>query len=350
MNKFRYTIALGLSTVLALGTYSCKNGDTDFPDHEDGVSAYFSHQYPVKTITLGDDPEQDNTLDNQHKCRIYATQGGAYDSRNLQIDVVVDESLTANLTFPDGRPVKAMPSSYYSLSSTTLTKMKDYLFGTEVTLSDAFFADPAAVDNTYVIPLRMIEARGADYILSGTAIDPESQPARTDAAAWSVKPQDYILYCVTYINPYDAYYLRRGVDQVTDAAGNKSTNKRHAAYVEKDEVVKVSTKSTSGAVFPVSTVVTQGDDVKTYTCDLALNVSDNGDVTISSLTDGMTASGSGKFVKLGEKKAFDNRDCDALYLNYTIDFGPVKHETTDTLVMRNRGVAPVFDFQPVYTK
>lgn len=348
MNKIRYTIALGLSTVLALGTFSCKNNDNDFPDHQDGVSAYFANQYPVKTITLGDDPEQDNTLDNKHKCRIYATQGGAYESRNIQIDVVVDESLASHLTFPDGRTVKAMPSSYYSLSSTTLTKMKDFLFGTEVSLTDAFFADPDAINQTYVIPLRMIEARGADRILSGTAINPDAQPARTDAAAWSVKPQDYILYCVNYINPWDAYYLRRGVDNVTPTTGTPSVNVRHAAYVEKDEVVKIDTKSLGSCIFPVSTIVEENETRVTYTCNLGLNISDSGDVTISSLTDGMTASGSGKFVKLGEKKAFDNRDCDALYLNYTIDFGPVKHVTSDTLVMRNRGIAPVFDFKPEY--
>jgi len=348
MKYINKSLALGMGLLLATGFSACKNGDNDFPDYEGGISAYFAYQYPVKIITLGEDGEQDNSLDNKHKCAIYATQGGAYKSKNLSIDVVVDNTLCDNLTFPDGSPVKAMPSSYYSLESTTLTHKKDYLFGTEVSLTDAFFADPEAINQTYVIPLRMIEARGADRILSGKAIDPESTPARCDASAWSELPKDYVLYCVKYINPWTSSYLRRGVDKVTEN-GTTTTQIRHEAYVEYDEVVKLTTKSMTECIFPVSTVVPDGDSKKTLTCDLVLTVND-GNVSISTTTPGMSASGTGKYVEKGEKKSWDNRDCNALYLSYTVDFGVRTYTTEDTLVMRTRDIAPIFDFNPKYNK
>ncbi len=218
-----------------------------------------------------------------------------------------------------------------------------------MTLSDAFFADPDAIKNTYVIPLRMTNAVGADRILSGTPVNPDSNPARCDASAWSVLPQDYVLYCVKYINPWHASYLRRGVDQVTDDVKGQYTIVRHEKYVEKDEVVKLSTKSMSQVVFPLSTVVPDGESVKTLTCDMVLTFNGD-DCTISTSTEGMSASGSGKFVKLGDKNSWDNADHDAIYLEYQVNFGPRQYSTKDTLVVRSREVFPEFNFNPTYSK
>ncbi|MDE6022900.1 MAG: DUF1735 domain-containing protein [Muribaculaceae bacterium] len=350
IKAIKYT-AFASAALLALGVTSCKNAENDFPDYEGGVSAYFAYQYPTRTITIGEDPEADNTLDNQHKCMIIATQGGAYKSRNLKIDVVVDEALTNNLTFPDGTPVKAMPSNYYSLASNTLTKVDDYQFGTEVTLTDAFFADPDAVKETYVIPLRMVKADGADYIITGTAVNPESNPASTDDSAWEVKPKDYVLYCVRYINEWSGSYCRRGTDNIKDnVTGATSTVERKADYVERDEVVYVNTKSLSTAIFPLSVQYNDGNTTQILTCDLELTFDASGNCTISTNTPGMSASGSGKWVKKGEKHSINNKDCDALYLTYTVNFGPVTYDTSDTMVMRHREVVPVFDFKPVYNK
>ena len=71
---------------------SCENGDWDFPDYEYQV-VYFAYQYPVRTITLGEDIF-DTTLDNEGKCMILATMGGLYENKqNVTIDVEVDNSL-----------------------------------------------------------------------------------------------------------------------------------------------------------------------------------------------------------------------------------------------------------------
>lgn len=349
MTLLKNSFIATLGITFALSAVSCKNGNNEFPDYEGGVTAYFANQYPSRCIVLGEYPDGDNSMDNQHKFMIYATQGGAYESRDLKIEVMVDESLTENLTFSDGSPVKAMPQSYYTLESTTFTKKKDFLFGSAVTLSDAFFADPDAIKNTYVIPIRMLSAHGADQILSGTPINPDGNPAKCDASAWSVLPQDYVLYCVKYINPWHASYCRRGVDEITDAVDGKSTKVRHEKYVEKDEVVYLSTKFMDQVVFPVSTIVPDGSSVKTLTCDMVLTF--NGDnCSISSSTEGMSASGSGKFVKRGDKNSIGNEDCDVIYLDYQVDFGTRQFVTKDTLVVRSREVAPEFNFNPKYTK
>ncbi|MDE6291392.1 MAG: DUF1735 domain-containing protein [Muribaculaceae bacterium] len=348
MKLLRNSIMAGLSLVLSLTATSCHNQDNEFPDFEGGVTVYFANQYPATTLVLGDWPDGDNSLALQHKCQILATQGGAYKSRDIKIDVVVDPTLVNNLTFPDGSEVKAMPENYYTLTSTTLTKKKDYFFGTEVSFSDAFFADPEAIKNTYVIPLRMVKQTGADQILTGVAKPEASSPISTNANDWNVQPQDFVLYCVKYVNPWDASYLRRGVDKITEN-GVTTTVERKAEYVEKDEVVRLTTKSMTELVFPLSTIVPDGESVKTLTCDLILKF-DGDNVTVTSGTEGMTASGTGKFVKNGEKNSFGNQDRDGLYLEYKVDFGPRQFETSDILVLRSRQIVREFNFNPTYNK
>lgn len=334
---------------LAMSAVSCKNSDNDFPDYEGGVSAYFAYQYPARCIVLGEYPDGDNSLDLQHKCAILATQGGAYSSKDLKINVQIDPSLVENLTFPDGSPVKLMPENYYKLESTTFTKKKDYYFGSEVQLSDAFFADPDAIKNTYVIPVRMVNALGADRILTGTPLMEGTNPASTDASAWSVLPKDYVLYCVKYINPWHASYVRTGTDKITDAVDGTYTVERKPQYIEKGEVVNLATKSMTEVTYPISTVVPDGGSVKTLTCELVLKF-DGDKCTVSTSTPGMTASGTGSFVKKGEKHSINNQDCDAIYLDYKVDFGPRQFETTDVFTMISRNVAPETDFKPTYNK
>ena len=57
-------------------------------------------------------------------------------------------------------------------------------------------------------------------------------------------------------------------------------------------------------------------------------------------------SGSGQYVVKGEKGSWGNKDRDAIYLNYNINFGKMQVSTVDTLVIRDRGVKPE-TFKPV---
>ena len=187
---------------------ACENGDQEFDDFEGGTTVYFAYQTPVRTIVLGDD-EYDTTLDKQHKCQIQATFGGSYNGSDGSVQIAVDNSLVNNLTFVDGTPVKAMPESYYTLSTTNLAFNGTFNGKTDVQLTDAFFNDPDAVKNTYVIPVVMTSQSGFDHIFTGT-LKEGATAVRTDASVWEVTPKDYVLYCVKFQNKYSGFWLTHG--------------------------------------------------------------------------------------------------------------------------------------------
>ena len=488
---------------------SCHNQEQIFPDYDGGITAYFAYQYPVRTIVLGESETFDTSLDNQRKCIIYGTMGGAYEGKDVVIDVEVDNTLTDNLYFDAAceTPVKAMPAEYYTLSGNQLVYGGKHMGGVEVQLTDAFFADPDAIKNTYVIPVKMTNiAKGADQILAGTPAIEGDNAWRTDASQWKVLPKDYTLFAVKYINPWDGSWLRRGVDTITEN-GKVTTDVRHKQYVENDEVMFLSTQSLNSVTFPMtvnvetvvppptqyslsmtnniagdawgqqtvynlSTPITSGstyilsfvakgtaeaeasifladadgnqsygypsipfttewtkvqleilpstesstimintgacvgtfylDDVSLvekgkseeyiadgdfptaerpagwnawggttpaavvpegYTeeellptvqivpmpSDLVLTFDESGNCTVSSKTEGVTATGTGKYVKDGEKKAWANKDRDAIYLDYQVDFGSKQYAIKDTLVARSREIT-VEQFSPTLKK
>ncbi len=312
---------------ILLGFTACKNGDRSFDDFEGGTTVYFPYQYPVRTIVLGDD-EYDTSLDQAHKCQIKATFGGSYNGSNGTVQVAVDNSLVNNLTFADGTPVKAMPDNYYTLSTTSLNFGGTMNGTTEVQLSDAFFADPDAVKNTYVIPLVIVGQNGFDHVLTGTLAEGKTA-VRTDASAWDVLPMDFVLYCVKFQNRYAGYWLTNH---------NTSTDNIEAA-----SIVQIKTYSLNGAIYTVELQ----DGGTLYTADMLLNFSGD-NCTISSLTPGVTVSGSGSFSDNGAKKAWGNKDRDLMELNYNVDFGGGKTiSRNEKLVWQRSGVA-IEEFEVVY--
>lgn len=324
--------------ILALMMASCENQEVEYPNFEYST-VYFAYQNPVRTIVLGEDI-YDNTLDNQHKCAIYATMGGVYSNdKNIDIDVTVDNSLCDNLFYDKAftTPVVAMPSDYYTLAANKISLNQSMQGGVEVQLTDAFFADNKSLDKTYVIPLRMTNVVNADSILSG--IPKITDPSRTYAAMWEIQPKDYVLYCVRFINQWHANYLRRGTDVITEG-GVPTTNVRHKPFVENDEVCNIKSASLNSVLYPVTVVNTSNAN---ETCNLLLTFDSNNACTVSTTTAGFTASGTGSFVPKGEKNSWGNKDRDAIYLQYTIDMTGKTYTTTDTLVVRDRGIkAEVF--------
>ena len=340
MKQFKFLMILSVG-IFSLLIMSCENQDADFPDY-DYSTVYFAYQFPVRTIVLGDDIF-DNTLDNEGKCAIYATMGGVYENKkSIGIDFSVDNSLCENLYFDEGftSPVQAMPSNYYSLAGDKIILDHDLQGGVEVQLSDEFFADEQAINNTYVIPLRMTDVVNADSILSG--IPKFENAVRGNISDWDIEPKDYVLYCVKFINPWHANYLRRGKDVITSGS-ETTTNVRHAAYVEHDEVTSMTTVSLNTVEYPV-TVVNAGNSNET--CNLLLTF-DGNNCSVSTETNGFTASGSGSFVKDGDKNSWGNKDRNVIYLDYTIDMDGKSYATKDTLVVRDRGVA-IETFSPSY--
>lgn len=340
MKHFRL---IPILAVLFLGAMfsSCENETVEFPDF-DYSTVYFAYQYPVRTIVLGEDIV-DNSLDNEHKCKIYATMGGVYDNtRKIDIDIVADNSLCDNLFFEDGSSVQAMPSNYYALASNQISLDGEMQGGVEVQLTDAFFADPSALGKTYVIPLLMTSVADADSILSG--IPKFDGAARTSVTDWDVQPKDFTLYAIKYINPWHGYYLRRGTDVVTEA-GASSTMVRHAQYVENDELVSMTTSSLNSVEYPVTVLTPENNNAS---CTLLLSFNNENQCTITSATEGFTVSGSGTFVEDGEKNSWGDKDRNAIYLDYTIEMTGKTYETKDTLVVRDRGVS-IETFSPTYT-
>ena len=504
---------LSAGAVLA-GLASCHNQEKIFPDYEGGISAYFAYQMPVRTIVLGESETFDTSLDNQHKCIIYGTIGGSYKGKDVVIGIDVDETIAENVYYPDGTPAKVMPENYYTLSTDKLNYGGTHMGGVEVTLTDAFFADPDAIKTNYVIPVVMTDIiKGADQIKSGTPLIEGETPIRTNAALWNVQPMDYTLYGIKYVNPWDGSWLRRGVDVVTGQ--DAGTVVRHGQYVENDEVVRLSTASLDAVTIPVSTniiniiktttteisdggyalhitnstvqdedwkaqtwynltepivagetytltcvtkatadytaqwifqhdyneqqwagymldfttqwtkrtvtfkpdldvynkltlnfgkfegtlmiddmvlvkagsdvniiangdfeannvngwssswgadyikheaglgfggmkeVVTETTEVNAKTCQVKLTFDASGNCTVSSATEGITASGTGKYVKDGEKLAWGNKDRDGIYLDYTVDFGEKKYAVKDTLVSRSREIK-IETYTPTY--
>lgn len=326
-------------TCVAAFLVSCENEDIEFPDF-DYQTVYFANPYYVRTIELGDDLGVDLSLDNEYKIKINAYMGGVHqNNKNRIIDFEVNESLCENLYFSEGGPIIPMPSAYYQLASDRIViPSGSAMGGVEVQLTDAFFADPKSLENTYAIPLIMTDVQGADSILQGNPLI--AAPDRCVDSHWSVVPKDFVICVVKYVNPWHAYYLRRGVDQITNAGGT-TTSIRHAQYVENDELVNTTTNSLTESILTLNIKDDKGINIY---YDLSLTFADNGTCTVGGSTDSYEISGSGKFVSKGEKNSVGGEDRDALYLDYQVDFKDLgtKYVTKDTLVVRNRGIVPEY--------
>ena len=371
LKKYIYGVAVG---ALSLTLAACYNADKEFPDYEGGTTAYFAYQYPVRTLILGNDI-YDNTLDNEYKCRIWSTMGGAYGGRDATVDIVVDETLCNDLFFTDeggnaADPVLPMPQSYYSLLSNSIPYKGEPRGYVEVQFTDAFFNDPKAIENTYVIPLVMTKVTGIDSILVGKPREGLS-PSRVNAEDWEVLPKDYVLYLVKYMNPWQGKYIRRGVDEVTEKGNTTTVVRKDFSLVnsdlehykenpvnQNDEVCGITTKNMTQAIFPVS-FKTSGASIS---CNLILTFSGN-QCTVSTDDEDVTASGSGEYIEKGTEKA-EYKDYqwgsmngqpvqrDILRLAYNVDFTKknIQVSTADTLVVQTRESNQKIFFSPMYIK
>jgi len=371
LKKYIFGIILG---TVSLTYTSCYNSDREFPDYQEGTTAYFAYQYPVRTLILGNDI-YDNSLDNSHKCRIWSTMGGAYGGRDAYVDIVVDESLCDDLYFTDdggnaARPVRPLPSSHYRLMSNTIPYNGDPRGYVEVEFTNDFFDDEKSVENNYVIPLLMTDVKGIDHILTGKPREGLS-PSRTNTEDWDVLAKDYVLYCVKYMNPWQAKYIRRGVDNVTEKGVTKTIVRKDFSLVNSDlehytenpvnqydEICSITTKNMTQSNFKVS-FKTSGASIS---CNLILTFS--GDkCTVSTADEGVTATGSGEFITNGTERP-EYKDYqwgsnngqpvqrDILRLTYNVNFAnsDIQVATNDTLVVQTRESNIKEFFTPKYVK
>ncbi len=330
---------------------ACQNQDIEFPDFKYSA-VYFAYQTPVRTITLGED-FVNTDLDNQHKCKIFATIGGVYNTKkDVTIDFVVADTICTGYSFDKvtpSRPILPMPHDYYTLASNQIVIKKGEISGgVEVQLTDKFFQDPLAIANNYVIPLKMTHVTNADSILCGKVLIAGTQPRILNKKGWDVVGKDYVLYALKYINTWHGTYLRRGTDNITGAVN--ATIIRHPKditvfdyYTDNAADSKyrcdLSTISLNDINFPVTLKDATG---ASFVCKLVLSYNTTtGKFSVSSSSPStFTATGTGEFVKKGEKNSFGNQDRDVFYLDYTINHTGKNMvvATKDTLLLRNRGV------------
>ena len=322
MRKILSLLAVG---VAAMAMVSCENQDTDFPDF-DYQTGYFAYQTPIRTLVLGNDERTNNSIDNEHKVRIYAVAGGTRNGIKATLGFVVDENLCNNLEFSDGTPVLPMPSDWYTIQGDQIpiNGLNGYV---EVQLNDAFFKDPKAITNTYVIPLRLTdEYAGVDSILRGEPL--VENPWRLQSSDWSIPPKDYVLYLVKFISPWSGNYLRRGIDVINEN-GTTTTNVRHEQYIEYDEVFNLATTA-------LNTVSYKFDD----NCNLLLTFNEETkECTLRTDNNAYTVTGTGKFVEKVPEEVWSEKARDVIYLDYTVTTAGKKVATKDTLVARDRAVS-----------
>lgn len=209
MTKKRFTI---LAAVLALA--GCSNFNTDFPDYT-YTAGYFPYQFPVRTLVLGNDMYP-NDNDNAGRFVISAAMGGVYQNKKDRvIHFKVDESLCENVAFSNGDPIKALPASYYTLSNTSqITISKGaYNGGITVQLTEAFFNDPDAIKNTYVVPLVMTGTSDLDSLLAGSSARPSADRRFSDQ--WNVAPKDFTMFGIKYITELHGNWYHYGAADIT---------------------------------------------------------------------------------------------------------------------------------------
>lgn len=316
-----------------VGLASCSNFEIKHPDFE-YTSGYFPYQFPVRTLVLGD-YIYDNTNDNAHKFVISAAIGGVYENtRDRKFQFTVDNNLCNNILFADkGDPIKALPSNYYTLSSPNeiVVPAGQYNGGVTVQLTDAFFNDPLAIKNTYVVPLQLKSSADVDTILSGSTVKPNAD--QRIASQWNVAPKNFTMFAVKYINEYHGNYFLYGSSKVKNAAGTElETTTYSQTYVENNTVVKL---VTSGR-YQVSLATFYRSKIMTGALNLLLTFSGNNCTVTAAPGSTYTVTGTGTFQS--RKFNWGNKDRDGIVLTYTVSDGTNKYEASETLVVRDRAV------------
>lgn len=324
--------ALVLLFIVA-GLSACEKRTGEFPDF-DYTTGYFPYQYPVRTLVLGD-YIYDNSNDNNHKFIISAAMGGVYsNSQDRVFDIQVDSSLCKNALFGSGGDtIRMMPSSYYSLSSTSklIIPAGHVNGGIEVQLTDAFFDDPTAIKLGYVIPIRIVNASNLDSVLRGQTTKAGADPRI--GSLWDIQPKDFTMFAVNFINEFHGTYLHRGVSIVKDEASNVlERNIYNTPYIVDNELWNLTTTGRRQVEIQGSThSLLMADPLK-----MKLTFSDNDNCTVTESDGSYQITGTGKFVKDGDEWGGKKRN--VIYLNYEFTSAGNTYSAADTLVIRDREI------------
>ncbi|MGC9376024.1 MAG: DUF5627 domain-containing protein, partial [Bacteroidales bacterium] len=234
-----------------------------------------------------------------------------------------------------------LPSSYYTIETESpVTIPVGSIKGRiQVQLTEQFFNDTLSFapvnEVNYAIPLLITDIENLDTLLVGVPL--VSNPSRANAADWDIAPKDYTFYGIKFMNKYQAIYLRRGVDKMTNVANETVSSIYHAEYVEQDELTELITTGKNSV--KLSNLVRRGEASSPGDVNIKLVFSEDDNCAIRSFgDDAYNVSGSGRFVEGGDSWGGKERDVIYLDYNYTDVANNETHAVKDTLVVRNRNV------------
>lgn len=324
--------------LIVLSIVACENQDPEFADF--GItSVYFPFQTPVRTLILGKYELGFNENDNNHRFEIGVTMAGVYSNKkDRQVHYKLAPELLSGV-----ENVKVLPSNYYTIETESpVTIPKGSIKGRiEVQLTEHFFDDSLSFapfnEVNYVIPLLITDIEELDTLLVGTPVASNPNPSRANAKDWEITPKDFTFFGIKFMNKYQAIYLRRGVDKMTNASNETISSVYHAEYVERDELATLTTTGKNSV--ELSNMVRRGPEFSPGDVNIELIFGDDDNCTIRSFGDDpYNVSGSGKFVEDGDMWGGKERDVIYLDYTYTDSENNETHAVKDTLVVRNRNV------------
>lgn len=163
------------------------------------TAAYFSHQYPVRTVTI--DPEVD-----MMEINVGAAYGGkySYDGVTESVNFAIADTLITDHPDYTDMGIKLMPSSWYTLSDDSKITMTNSSVGfVNVSIKrDSLIKYPDAVNNTYAIPF-LLTGASTDSILSN---------------------KNFSIVVVKFKNEFDGRYYVKGVDNELNVDGTVASS------------------------------------------------------------------------------------------------------------------------------
>ena len=229
----------------------------------------------------------------------------------------------------------ALPPGYYTLSSTSkITIPGGQPNGSvEVQLTQSFLDDPLAIGVNYVIPLRITASTTDSILLGSRAI---SVPDPRVAGDWVIKPKNYTLFGIKFVNEFHGTYLLRGRTVITTTATGTplDTIVYRNKYVEKNPIVSVTTTSKDAVVYENTIQMVPTSPGKFQ---MNMTFDGSGNAILTKTTKYATlVTGTGKFSKNTE--SWGGKDRHAIYLDYQLVESTRTHYVTDTLVFRDKGI------------
>jgi hypothetical protein len=362
-------IKLVIVIALVFSILACENQEIPVSDFG-STSVFFPYQRPARTLVLGEYDLGFNDNDNNGRFEIGVVMSGVFENKkNRKVYFeLAPELIDANTLGVDSVNVQVLPSSYYTIEQQSPVTIPAGSTDGRITvqLEDAFFNDTLSFAEEgkthYVIPLKITDYEELDSLLTGVPI--VDNPVKILDADWNPAPKDYTLFGIKYMNEYQGVYLRRGEDKivgssevftastgVTESIPIDTTTIYRAEFVERDEIVPVSTSGRNSDI--VTNRVRRGDIPSDDNIILNLTFDNDGNITITNDDVNFIVTGTGKWVEDGDEWGGEKRN--VMYLEYQYRdvqvveeffFGSLVsrstldllHTVNDTLVIRNRDI------------